>query len=73
MFAFSGVQRVICYEIIYRFNSNVKIIQIDICPEEFHSNKNISVALCGDVKEIMQQINTELKRLPISISLDSEW
>jgi thiamine pyrophosphate-dependent acetolactate synthase large subunit-like protein len=51
----------------------VKIIQIDICPEEFHCNKNISVVLCGDVKEIMHQINTELKRLTVSISFDSEW
>lgn len=56
-----------------KFNSNVKIIQIDICPEEFHCNKDISVALCGDIKNVMQQINAEMKTNSIAFSLDSEW
>ncbi|KAJ1354522.1 hypothetical protein KIN20_038398 [Parelaphostrongylus tenuis] len=34
-----------------RFNPNVKIIQIDISPEEFHQNVPTTVALLGDVGE----------------------
>ncbi|KAJ1354523.1 hypothetical protein KIN20_011498 [Parelaphostrongylus tenuis] len=36
-----------------RFSPNVKIIQIDISPEEFHQNVPTTVALLGDVGETL--------------------
>lgn len=45
-----------------RFNPNVKIIQVDICMEELGTNVQPSVALAADIKVVVNQLNTELKR-----------
>jgi 2-hydroxyacyl-CoA lyase 1 len=42
-----------------RFDSKVKIIQVDILPEEVHNSVQSNVALVGDIGEIMNQIATE--------------
>jgi 2-hydroxyacyl-CoA lyase 1 len=42
-----------------RFAKDVKIIQIDIFMEEMHHNVRSAVALCGDVKSVMGQLNAE--------------
>ena len=43
-----------------RYNPNVKVIQLDINPEAMHQNKPAEVALLGDGKAIMQQMNHAL-------------
>jgi 2-hydroxyacyl-CoA lyase 1 len=43
-----------------RYNPNVRVIQLDINPESMHQNKPAEVALLGDGKAIMQQLNQAL-------------
>jgi 2-hydroxyacyl-CoA lyase 1 len=43
-----------------RYNPNVKVIQLDINPEAMHQNKPAEVALLGDGRAIMQQMNQAL-------------
>jgi len=40
-----------------RFSPNVRVVQLDINPEAMHQNKPAEVALLGDGKAIMQQLN----------------
>ncbi|EDK31753.2 2-hydroxyphytanoyl-CoA lyase (macronuclear) [Tetrahymena thermophila SB210] len=44
-----------------RFNKNVKIIHIEICPEEFDTNVKGSVNLFGDIGLITKQLVQELQ------------
>lgn len=44
-----------------RFNPNVKIIQIDICPEEIGNNVRAKVDLCGDITAVTKQLLEEFK------------
>ncbi|KAL7639314.1 UNVERIFIED_CONTAM: hypothetical protein RMT77_009803 [Armadillidium vulgare] len=39
-----------------RFNKNVKFIQVDLCPEEFHTSVPTDVALAGDIKSVTNQM-----------------
>ncbi|XP_028413402.1 2-hydroxyacyl-CoA lyase 1-like isoform X2 [Dendronephthya gigantea] len=41
-----------------RFNSQVKLIQVDISPEELGNNVKPAVALLGDLCSIMKQLNS---------------
>ncbi|XP_028326197.1 2-hydroxyacyl-CoA lyase 1 [Gouania willdenowi] len=41
-----------------RFSSNVKIIQVDLCPEEMGNNVRPAVALLGDINAIVTQLFT---------------
>src|SRR3954462_11192476 len=43
-----------------RFSPNVRVVQLDINPEAMHQNKPAEVALLGDGKAIMQQLNQAL-------------
>lgn len=43
-----------------RFSPDVKIIQVDIAPEEIHTNIHAAVALVGDIKSVVGQINASL-------------
>jgi 2-hydroxyacyl-CoA lyase 1 len=43
-----------------RYSPNVRVIQLDINPEQMHQNKPSEVALLGDGKAIMQQLNKAL-------------
>ncbi|XP_042895706.2 2-hydroxyacyl-CoA lyase 1 [Parasteatoda tepidariorum] len=45
-----------------RFNKNVKILQVDVHMEELHNSVQSSVAVCGDIGSIVQQLNDELKK-----------
>ena len=44
-----------------RFSSAVKIIHIDVCPEEIDNNVQSSVALCGDIAYITKQLVAALR------------
>ncbi|XP_019853619.1 PREDICTED: 2-hydroxyacyl-CoA lyase 1-like [Amphimedon queenslandica] len=43
-----------------RFNENVKIIQVDISPEEMSNNVPAHVMLCGNAKSVIKQLSDAL-------------
>eukprot|EP01104_Vermistella_antarctica_P012654 TRINITY_DN3705_c0_g1_i2.p1 TRINITY_DN3705_c0_g1~~TRINITY_DN3705_c0_g1_i2.p1 ORF type:complete len:534 (-),score=71.40 TRINITY_DN3705_c0_g1_i2:56-1657(-) len=47
-----------------RFSPDVKIIQVDICPEEMSTNVPAAARLVGHAKAIVQQLNASLKASP---------
>lgn len=56
-----------------RFAEDVRIIQLDISPEEIGTNVPAEVALVGDGKAITRQLNTALDANPWTYTADSEW
>lgn len=56
-----------------RFNPNVKIIQVDICPEEFHNSISSALAIYGDVCQTAKLLNFLLLKQNWSFSLLSPW
>ena len=44
-----------------RYNKDVRVVQLDINPESMHQNKPAEVALVGDGKAIVSQLNAALK------------
>lgn len=56
-----------------RFAKNVKVIQLDITPEEIGHNKSTEVALVGDGKAIMTQINKALVNRQWFHPKDTPW
>jgi 2-hydroxyacyl-CoA lyase 1 len=56
-----------------RFAKDVKVVQLDIAPEEIGHNKPTEVALLGDGKAIMTQINKALEGRQWFHPTDSAW
>ena len=56
-----------------RFDENVRVIQLDIAPEEIGTNVPTEVALVGDAKAIVGQINAELEEHPWQFSEENVW
>ena len=56
-----------------RFAKDMKVIQLDIAPEEIHHNKQTEVALVGDGKAIMTQINQALAKRQWFYPKDTPW
>ena len=56
-----------------RFNKDVRVIQLDINPEEIGRNVQSEVALVGDGKAITQQLNTALGNRQWFYPDDTEW
>ncbi len=56
-----------------RFAPDVKVIQLDISPEEIGHNKPTEVALVGDGKAIMSQMNQALKGRQWFYPKDTPW
>src|SRR5213594_337789 len=56
-----------------RFNKNVRIIQLDIAPESIGQNAPTEVALVGDGKAIVAQINEALGKREWVFPKDSPW
>ena len=56
-----------------RFNKDVRIIQLDINPEEIGRNVQSDVALVGDGKAITQQLNTALGNRQWFYPDETEW
>uniref|UniRef100_A0A1I8IEV9 2-hydroxyacyl-CoA lyase n=2 Tax=Macrostomum lignano TaxID=282301 RepID=A0A1I8IEV9_9PLAT len=54
-----------------RWTPDVKFIQVDIHPEEFHTNVTCEVALCGSVAAVVEQLSSELHGFEFSSS--SDW
>ncbi|XP_052246724.1 2-hydroxyacyl-CoA lyase 1-like [Dreissena polymorpha] len=58
-----------------RFRADVKFIQIDISPEEIGNNVHPAVGLCGDLKSVLAQMNSELgqRRPAFVLNSQSDW
>ncbi|CAG7830050.1 unnamed protein product, partial [Allacma fusca] len=56
-----------------RFNPNVKIIQVDVEPEEFHQNIPTEVSLAGDVNAISAQLVETVAKSKLQFSKQSTW
>lgn len=56
-----------------RFNENVRIIQLDIEPEEIGTNVPTEVALVGDGKAITAQLNSALDENPWQYPAETTW
>ncbi|XP_026285433.1 2-hydroxyacyl-CoA lyase 1 [Frankliniella occidentalis] len=56
-----------------RFNPNVKIVQVDLCPEEFHNSRISTVALQGDIQATCTLIVKELTSQGWHIPSSSPW
>ena len=56
-----------------RFAPDVKVIQLDIAPEEIGHNKPAEVALLGDGKSIMTQMNQALEGRQWFYPADTPW
>lgn len=56
-----------------RYMRGVKIIQIDIHPEEMHASLVSEVALAGDAKAVAGQLVHGLCRVPVALSAESPW
>ena len=56
-----------------RFNKNVRIIQLDIAPETIGQNAPTEVALVGDGKAIVGQLNQALEKREWVYPKDTPW
>jgi 2-hydroxyacyl-CoA lyase 1 len=56
-----------------RFNKNVRIVQLDISPEAISQNVPAEVALVGDGKAIVGQMNKALESLEWLYPKDTDW
>uniref|UniRef100_A0A3B4ACH7 2-hydroxyacyl-CoA lyase n=1 Tax=Periophthalmus magnuspinnatus TaxID=409849 RepID=A0A3B4ACH7_9GOBI len=56
-----------------RFDPKVKIIQVDLCPEEMGNNVRPAVALLGDISAVVSQLLQSLKVDTWKYSPNTEW
>jgi len=56
-----------------RYNKDVRVIQLDIEPEAMHQNKPAEVALVGDGKAIVGQLNKALENRQWFYPKDTPW
>ncbi|XP_008321592.1 2-hydroxyacyl-CoA lyase 1 [Cynoglossus semilaevis] len=56
-----------------RFDPNVKVIQVDLCPEEMGNNVRPAVALLGDLSSIVTQLLTCVHKDAWKYPSDTEW
>ncbi len=56
-----------------RFDKDVRILQIDIEPEEISTNVPAEAAMVGDAKSVVGQLNAELKSSPWEFPAENDW
>ena len=56
-----------------RFKENVRVVQLDIAAEEIGTNVPTEVALVGDAKAIVGQLNAKLKDQPWEYPTETQW
>ena len=56
-----------------RFNPDVRVVQLDIHPEEIGTNVPTEVALVGDAKAVTAQINAALEQDPWQYPTETTW
>ena len=59
----------------HRFNSDAKVVQIDIDPAELGHNRNIDLGIVGDAKAVMSQLLAEASSREVDWAgrLESDW
>jgi 2-hydroxyacyl-CoA lyase 1 len=56
-----------------RFNPDVRVIQMDIAADEIGTNVPAEVALVGDAKAVIDQLNAVLRERPWQFSAENTW
>jgi len=56
-----------------RFRPDVRVIQMEIAPEEIGRNVPTEVALVGDIKAVLGQVNAELDAEPWQFGKENDW
>ena len=56
-----------------RFREGVRVVQLDIAPEEIGTNVPTEVPLVGDAKAVMAQLVAQLEESPWQVSAQSPW
>ena len=56
-----------------RFNPDVRVIQLDISPEQLSTNVPAEVGLVGDGQAVMAQLNRALAAEPFTYAADTTW
>jgi 2-hydroxyacyl-CoA lyase 1 len=56
-----------------RFNPDVRVIQLDIAADEIGTNVPAEVALVGDAKAVVGQLNAALREQPWSFGAENTW
>src|SRR5204863_8204222 len=65
--------RIMHFALPPRFDKNVRIIQLDIAPEQIGQNAPTEVALVGDGKAIVAQLNKSLEKREWVYPKDAPW
>ncbi|MBI2761137.1 MAG: oxalyl-CoA decarboxylase [Chloroflexi bacterium] len=56
-----------------RYSPNVRVVQLDIAPEEIGANVPAEVGLVGDGKAVMRQVNRVLESSPWQYPSETTW
>jgi 2-hydroxyacyl-CoA lyase 1 len=56
-----------------RFAKDVRVVQLDVSAEEIGTNVPAEVALVGDARAVVGQLNAALERTPWSYSAETPW
>lgn len=56
-----------------RFSPGVRVVQLDVSPEQLSTNVPAEVGLVGDGRAVMAQLNAALAADPWSYALDTPW
>jgi 2-hydroxyacyl-CoA lyase 1 len=56
-----------------RFAKDVRVVQLDVSAEEIGTNVPAEVALVGDAKAVVGQLNAALERAPWSYAAETPW
>lgn len=56
-----------------RYNKDVKFIHVEIAPEELNNSVRAEVALAGDIKAVLTQLNDLLAKSPFQFPKASPW
>lgn len=56
-----------------RFDASVKVIQVDICPEELHNSIPSEVAVQSDIKPFVEHLFEHLNAVNYNFSPNTEW
>uniref|UniRef100_A0A1B6DJS5 2-hydroxyacyl-CoA lyase n=1 Tax=Clastoptera arizonana TaxID=38151 RepID=A0A1B6DJS5_9HEMI len=56
-----------------RFNKDVFIIQVDICPEEFHNSKTTGVPMLADINVVANLLRQNFQSKNWSFDMSSGW
>ncbi|XP_045451713.1 2-hydroxyacyl-CoA lyase 1 [Melitaea cinxia] len=56
-----------------RFAPGVRVVQVDISPEEFHNSIKSEVAVHSDIKPFVEALNEKLAQKKFSLDSSSKW